>query len=100
MKDEELINQIFEHLHPDKPESEQITDEAFDLIDVFVDKYPNEDLAELVYNSTINSNEIWKISCVLDIMIWSTMDNGEKLLETTSSWIQGTNKRKLELALY
>ncbi len=37
---------------------------------------------------------------MLDIMIWATMDNGEKLLKTTALWVQGTNKRKIELVLF
>ena len=95
-----LVDSILEHIHPDKSESERIDDTAFDKTENFVQSYFKTDYATLIYNSVESNFDLRKAAILLDILIWSTPDNGTKLDQLTHNWISSEDQKKVKLMLY
>lgn len=95
MNNVQFISYFLEHLN-----IEDISETIFDAVAEFVANNNHEDLAELVYQQTLDSDEIQKIACLFDILIWSTLDNGYAVLKTIEAWLLGNNQRKIALALF
>lgn len=75
-------------------------DKSYDLVDLVVEKYGEEGLAERLY-SEIDKDIHWKVVADLyAILIWSTSDNGAQLIQTTDRWIsECKDERKINIAL-
>lgn len=95
----ELLNAILDQLIYQEDGSIKINQEAFDLIDVFVERYFNTDFAQVIINSLKPDTDLRKTARILDILIWSTPDNGVKLRRLISNWIRSGDKTKVEIIL-
>lgn len=100
MKDKELILEICNNLYPEADESKAISQKAFDLIDIFVKRYFDIDFAQLLIDSLPVQNDIRKTALILDILVWSTPDNGEKMDKLTSDWLYSGDVRKVKSILF
>lgn len=76
-------------------------DKSFDLVDLVVDEFGEDDLASKLYKE-IEPSISWKVVADLyAILIWSTSDNGAKLKRTTDHWIsECEDERKIMVALH
>ncbi len=76
-------------------------DKSFELVDLVVQEYGEENLADRLYNE-IDSSIHWKVVADLyAILIWSTSDNGSKLTCATDRWIsECEEERKIQIALH
>lgn len=100
MKDKELILEICNNLYPEADESKAISQKAFDLIDTFVKRYFDIDFAQLLIDSLPVQNDFRKTALILDILVWSTPDNGEKMDKLTSDWLYSGDIRKVKSILF
>ncbi len=99
MGNDGLLDRIFADIYPEKSEVEELGESVFDLTDEFIKKHERENIAEVIYISSLNEKNILKISRLFDVLIWSTEDNGSELLKTTHEWMKGNNKRKIQIVL-
>jgi hypothetical protein len=98
--DNNLFQSILENIDPDLDDEQEIKSKAFDFIDLLVDGHFEDDFCQLLINSIKPNTDLRKVSRVLDILIWSTPDNGSKLDKLTSNWLISNDKLKIKVILF
>lgn len=93
------IEKICSFIHPDESELGELQSEVFGYVDEFVLKHFDEDFCEVLFCALPEKIDLRKIGRLLDILIWSTPDNGTKLHELTKDWIRSDNPLKIEIQL-
>ena len=99
ISDTELIENILHEIYYENSGELRADQNGFDQCDIFVNLYFNENFPEIIYNSLKKETDLAKISSLLDILVWSTPDNGKKLEELISNWITSKDKIKVEIIL-
>ncbi|MBK8965114.1 MAG: hypothetical protein IPM36_00240 [Lewinellaceae bacterium] len=100
MDNAKRIQQIFQYIHPEIDGPGSIENEVFDEVYKFVDQNAGKNLAEQVYQLTLDETDLKKSGELLGILIWTTEDNGAELTKTMRKWLYGNNSRKIGLALH
>jgi hypothetical protein len=85
-------------INPQDPFDRDFDDSIFDLVDAFLEEYEASDYMKLIMDCSTDEN-IHKIGCLLDILIWSTSDNGKKLDDWRMKAFENENQRDIEVAL-
>ncbi|GGG03075.1 hypothetical protein [Pontibacter amylolyticus] len=98
--DENLFRSILEHIDPELDDDKEIKGRAFDLIDILVENHYDDDFCQLIINSIKPGTDLRKVARILDILIWSTPDNGTKLDRLTSNWLNSGDKLKVKTLLF
>jgi hypothetical protein len=98
--DKEIIRSISAGLIYKNSGEIDITDHAFGQIDLFVNRYFDSDFCEVIINSLEDNTDLRKIARMLDVLIWSTPDNGTKLDRLIHDWIISDDKRKVQMILF
>ncbi|MEQ8478536.1 hypothetical protein [Fulvivirga sp.] len=96
----ERINSIFENIDPDASHQDEIKDKAFDLIDEFVAQHFEEDFCELLISKIEPKTDLRKVARTLDILVWSTPDNGKRLDKLTRNWLNSNDGNKIRAILF
>ena len=96
----ELIKTIFAHIDPDASHQDEINDKAFDLIDEFVSRYFEEDFCELLIANIKTKTDLIKVARTLDILVWSTPDNGKRVDALTGHWLNSNDGNKIRAILF
>jgi hypothetical protein len=95
-----LFNSILDNIYPDNKRSEIINQKAFDQIDVFVNLHFKDDFCQMIINSIGPETDLRKVAIMLDILVWSTPDNGTKLDKLTKGWLESGDLNKVKCLLY
>ncbi len=74
------------------------TQEQFDLIDEIVEGYQDEDLCELLLRKAPDDYCSDKLASYLSMLVWQTSDNGAKVCQTLSSWLETGDARRVSIA--
>lgn len=97
--DKELLKTILDGIQYKASGETDITIQAFDETDIFVDCYFDDDFAQIIINSIGPDTDLRKVARLLDILVWSTPDNGTKLDSLIENWIESNDKTKIEIIL-
>ena len=98
-KDVDLLKDILDSILYEENGGTDITQEDFDLTDIFVDRYFKIDFTQVIIDSLQSNSDLRKVGTLLDILIWSTPDNGTKLDSLIHDWITSNDKTKIEILL-
>lgn len=97
--DFELVDKILDGFYYEDSGVSRANQQGFDQTDIFVDRYFNEDFAEIIYNSITKDTDLSKVATLFDVLVWSTPDNGTRLEELVHNWITSDNKTKVQIIL-
>ncbi|HEX8015737.1 MAG TPA: hypothetical protein VF465_10935 [Flavobacterium sp.] len=97
--DVKLIETILDGIYYEITDELRANEKGFNQADIFVDLYFKENFAEIIFNSLKNDTDLAKIAALLDILVWSTPDNGTKLEKLIYDWIISDNKIKVQIIL-
>lgn len=73
-------------------------DGVFDFIARFLKEYEDQDYPQLIYDHAPTADPR-HIAALFDLLIWSTRDNGGRLIRTYQTWLDEPDERKVEIVL-
>ncbi len=95
-----LLSEILEDIKPNNGELDIIGQNAFEKVDVLVKHHFEEDFCQLLVDSIEPNTDLRKIAIILDILVWSTPDNGTKLNTLTFGWLESGDLTKIKCILF
>ncbi|MBW8244315.1 hypothetical protein K1F50_16010 [Muricauda oceani] len=98
--DSTLLWEILEDIRPENKEADVIGQITFEKVDVLVKNHFERDFCQLLLDSIEVSTDLRKIAIILDILTWSTPDNGTKLDRLTSDWLESGDLTKIKCILF